>query len=364
MIRAWGCGRETEGVLRSFLTRSRWVIISILALSTVSFVDVADAQTDLNQESFQRARLFLSRFMDSACLNNERCQSWLKEMKLDSEDVARALEQVGEALGARNKLRDQIARLKGDRLQAERDTEAVRQTLSSLTRDAVENALAILGAHHFGFQARSPADLLSQQIKDPAARFSCGDQQVIVTIFGYFIYDQDIDLTKGEKKFRLLFQPFVFASGGSLGQAIDSYMNKTPLSLEPRLKIAARSVEITPSSQPRKLLQVAKPTEWLWDVKPPRLSTATESDGAVTMLVTSPDGPQDIPSLMVKVKLSPWWSWFSWVVEKGLLNPVAWCMIIVFAGIVYRKGLRAAGRSLWELIKRQSGLDDQAGDKK
>lgn len=53
-------------------------------------------------------------------------------------------------------------------------------------------------------------------------------------------------LAKSERTFKLVFPPFVFARGGSLEQAIDERTKKAPLSLDPRLAIAARSIEVAP----------------------------------------------------------------------------------------------------------------------
>jgi hypothetical protein len=211
----------------------------------------ADAQAPLEQERVQRVREFLSRLIDSPCLNNDRCQSWLGDYKLGAEDAVRALREMDQALSHSGRLQGQIARLENVRRQAELDAESMRQRLASLTKDAVDKALAVLAEQHFGMEARNPADILGHQIGETAARLKCGDQQVIVTIFGYFIHDHEIDLAQGEKTFKLVFQPFPFASGGRLGQAIDEYAKKAQLSLEPQLEVAARSIEITMTTPAR-----------------------------------------------------------------------------------------------------------------
>ena len=48
-------------------------------------------------------------------------------------------------------------------------------------------------------------------------------QEVFLTVFGYFAYDREIDLTKGERALTMNVRPFPFARRGSLGQAIDAY---------------------------------------------------------------------------------------------------------------------------------------------
>ncbi len=281
-----------------------------------------------------------------------------------------ALGEMDQALGEAGRLRDEIARLEatvrrldGVKRQAEQDAAAMQQRLASLTRDAVDRALAVLGEQHFGLPARNPVDLLSRQIREPTARFQCGGQEVIVTVFGYFIHDHEIDLAKGEKAFKLVFQPFVFARGGSLGQAIDEYTKRAQLSLEPRLAVAARSIEVTPTSQPPKPIGAAGPVEWNWSLKQPWWSSVTETDGTVLIRVASPDGAQDAPSLAVKVKGSPWWWPLAWFWDKVLSRVETWSVGAVVAVIAWRKGLAAALRWLWDWVRRKAG-DQEAGGQK
>jgi hypothetical protein len=276
----------------------------------------------------------------------------MSEMKLSMNDVNQALGDLDQALGETGRLRNQIAALERHRQRAAQEADAMQKQLDSLAQTTVDKAAALLANQHYGLPAQNAADLLRQQFEKPPARLKCGGQEVIVTLFGYFIHDPEVDLSHGAKLLKLSFHPFVFP--GSVGRAIDDYAKSAVISLEPRLQVAESSIQVEPASQ--RELSLASANEWLWILKQPWWSSVTETEGAITPVMKSPQTlPQNGKSLKVKVKGSPWWWPVQWLWENVLSQVQAWSVGAVVAVVAWQKGLRGALLWFWGWVKRKAG---------
>ncbi len=251
-------------------------------------------------------------------------------------------------------LRTQKSQVESVLVKSRQDADAAQQLLKELEHETVSKALGVLGDNNLGLSARDPVDLLSQQVGGSATRLQLGGQDVIVTVFGYFIYDHELDLSKRDRVFRLGFQPYVFAQGGSVGQAVNAYASKAQLSLETGLDIQAPAVSITSTSRSKQALALASPLEWLWDVKQSFWTSQSEADGTISVRIESPDRSQAAPAILIKVKCRPWWSVFTDLWEAVCSS---WKIIVplgIAIGITWKKGLPAGMRWLWRLVARKS----------
>jgi hypothetical protein len=342
---------------RAFVAGARQFIAMLVAVSAVGSVMVAEAQVgtyrgeNSDSERVQRARQILKDLSTSSCFMNERCASLMGETKRSMSDVNEALGELDQALGEAGRLRNQIAALTQERQRAAQDAEAMQKQLDSLAQTTVDKAAVLLASRHFGLPVQNAAELLRKQLEEPPARFKCGGQEVIVTLFGYFIHDPEVDVSHGAKLLKLSFHPMAFP--GSVGRVIDDYAKSAQITIEPRLKVAATSIQVEPARQGA--LSLTSANEWLWTLKQPWWSAVSETEGAITPRMTSPQTPpQDGKSLMVKVKGSPWWWPAKWFWENVLSQVQAWSVGAVVAVVAWQQGVRGALLWIWRWVKRKA----------
>jgi len=195
--------------------------------------------------------------------------------------------------------------------------------------------------------AKENAQALENQLAEGGQRFGCDGKQIIVTVFGDFVYDHEMDLTTGEKILHLSFTPTTFGPGTAQGQSLD-----TGLSLKPTL-IAPSSVYFYPTSQASQPLNGYR--EWHWTLNQRFWSSFTKASGDISIEVTpSTEAHAQPPALKLELKGKPWWWPANWFWENIISKPEVWTIAVVFTFIGARKGFREAFLFLWRRIRRQA----------
>jgi hypothetical protein len=198
------------------------------------------------------------------------------------------------------------------------------------------------------------AELLNSQFREDQKPPELCGRKIISTVFGYFEYDYEIDLSKGARVLGLKFRPYLLSGGSSVGQAIDTYAANAHLSLQPTLKIADDSILGTPINQQAQLLVPTSTLDWTWAVKQSWTSSASESSGTIAITITPAVGDTVTAVLPVKVIGKPWWWPLAWVWDNVLAKPEVSCVLLVFIVIAWRKGVPEAWRWAWRLIRHEA----------
>jgi hypothetical protein len=189
-----------------------------------------------------------------------------------------------------------------------------------------------------------------EQIKKGLETTSSRGTTIIATVFGYFKYKSEIDLTKGPRQFRLEFVPYVFPEENSYGNEINDQLAKVQFSLLPDLQIAAPSIQVKPPDQSSQLLRQGWPLEWHWTVTQSTFSGVSETNGGITVKISSGGGSPLVATLPVEVTAKPWWWLLPWIWENLLGKPEVSCTFLVFLVISMRKGFRAGIGWIWDRI--------------
>ena len=313
-------------------------IVSIL----ICFAGIALAQTGIDQGQAERARQFLNRFADSSCINNQQCRSWMTENHLSVDDVISTLNEVERLAADTQRMQGNVSDLENEKRQLQQEDDSLREQIT-------EKALDVLRSHNFGLNGANATEVLGNQLADQSARLQVGTTDIIITLFGYFEYEHELDLSTGAKALHLKFHPFVLGHGGTLGQEIDAYNKDAQLSLHPQLSIPDESILMKPDDQNEQKLDLSGPLEWSWDVRQSWFSSVRESDADISISIRSADHSVT-PSLPVKVKGRPWWWPVQWLWEKRAELWLAFLVTIVFIVKWVRKDFRQALLWLWKLI--------------
>ncbi|HEY6252172.1 MAG TPA: hypothetical protein VI685_19630 [Candidatus Angelobacter sp.] len=192
--------------------------------------------------------------------------------------------------------------------------------------------------------ADSPGASLGDQITNEKNHLDVCGKRIIVTVFGYFEYDQEVDLTQGAKSLTLKFEPFAFDASGPSGQAAAA-----GVSIKPTLKIADSSITSDPPDQPERPL--GGPVHWEWKLSQKYWSSVQDTNGNIAIDITSAQGAQG-PLLSLKVTGKPWWWPATWIWKNILARPEVSFALLVFLVITWKRGPRKAFSWLWLRIKR------------
>jgi len=172
--------------------------------------------------------------------------------------------------------------------------------------------------HQFCLPISAAAELLVGQASAGSGQTSDGKKEIIVTLFGYFEYESILDLIGGGKILKLKFYPFLFGKGGTEGQRLDSYISNAQLFIQPDdPQIPETSIQARPNFKQSDAKQLIAPPklEWSWTVRQSWLSSVTDTDGNITIVVTSSGQDQRV-TLPFKIKGRPTWWLLIWLWEQ------------------------------------------------
>jgi hypothetical protein len=200
-----------------------------------------------------------------------------------------------------------------------------------------------------------PGELVRRQIEQSKDQSRGCDKKVVATMFGYFSYNPEVDLTKGGSQVLLTFEPYVMPSQGSTrGQAIDIFEAQAQVRAEPDMNLPGSGINFLPAKDNPTSLKWTEHTQWLWNLTQPFWSTVSEEPGTIDIHIHSTTGEVSVAQLPIKIKGKPWWWFVPWIWENILGKPEVGLVLLIFLVTAWRKGMPYALRWIWMHIKREA----------